>query len=112
MAPEKISLGNICRGAVEEVFQRELNRVLENIRDPNTPEKTKRKLNLEFTFTPYPDRTGAAVSFHVKTNVAMVEPVGGTIHISAAGGRLSAYPRDPRQDVLFTETDSEKHPAS
>jgi hypothetical protein len=99
--PETITLSNICRGAVEEVFQKEIEKLLENIRDPNTKDDAKRTVLLTFSFKPYPDRSGAVVEFAVKTTLQNIKPVGGTIHISTAGGESKAYPRDPRQQVMF-----------
>lgn len=101
MQPEKVSLLNICSGAVEEIFQREMKRILENIRDVNTADTAKRELTLKFTFKPYPDRSGATVEFATKSGLANVEAVNGTIHITAATGELAAFPRDPRQEMLF-----------
>lgn len=101
MEMERVSLMNICRGAVEEVFQHELEKVLENLRDSNTDDKAKRKLSLTFDFEPYPDRTGAVVNFSVKTSLVGLKPVGGTIHLMSTKGKLEAYPHDPRQDVMF-----------
>ena len=103
MGPEKLSLENICNGALEEVFQREIGRLLANIRDVNTDAGQKRKLVIEFGFEPHADRSGAQVVMQVKTPLAHVEPVKGNIHIAAIGGELAAFPRDPRQELLFGE---------
>lgn len=43
---EKLSLETLMQGAVQEKFENELKRVLENIMDPNTDFKKKRKLFL------------------------------------------------------------------
>lgn len=98
---DTINLRNICQGALEEIFQEALGRVLENIRDVNTSEKAVRKMNIKFQFGPLPDRSGAAVSFEIETKMAGVKPVGGTIHIVRQGGKVAAFPFDPRQEQLF-----------
>ncbi|WP_314881384.1 hypothetical protein [Filifactor alocis] len=40
---EKLSLETLMQGAVQEKFENELKRVLENIMDPNTDFKKKKK---------------------------------------------------------------------
>lgn len=101
MGPETLTLENICGGALEEVFQREVSRLLANIRDVNTEAEQKRKLVIEFQFDPHPDRSGARVVMQVKTTLANIEPVKGNIHIAGMDGKLAAYPHDPRQELLF-----------
>lgn len=103
MSAEKLTLDNICAGAVPEVFQRSLALVLQNIRDPNADADAKRTLTLEFTFKPHSDRAGADVSMIVKEKLATLPPVKGALFVSMKAGQLSAYPRDPRQEVLFRD---------
>jgi hypothetical protein len=101
MEQENVSLGNICGGAVEEVFQRELADVLENIGDVNTDPEAKRKMTLEFTFEPFPDRSGAKIIFSCKSKIAPVESVSGTMFLQRRGTAMVAVPHDPRQARLF-----------
>jgi hypothetical protein len=99
---DELTLENICSGAVPERFKRALQSILENMRDPNSPAKAKRTLNLEFTFAPHVDRCGAEVTFKIKERLAGDEEVTGNIYMAATGnGGITAYPRDPRQEMLF-----------
>ena len=50
------TLANFMGGALEERFAGELARVLDNIRDPNTPALGKRKIVVEFVFDPEDSR--------------------------------------------------------
>lgn len=100
---EKLTLENICGGAVPEVFRRSLDIVLRNIRDPNTDAEMKRKMSLEFTFAPHADRAGADVVLVVKEKLASLVTVKGAMYVSQKSGELAAYPRDPRQEVLFQD---------
>ena len=100
---EKLTLDNICAGAVPEIFQRSLKAVLANIRDPNADGDAKRTLTLEFTFKPHSDRSGADVSMVVKEKLATLPCVKGALFVSQKGGELNAYPRDPRQEALFRD---------
>jgi hypothetical protein len=104
---DQLTLDNICNGAVPERFLRALNTILRNIRDPNTPATGKRKMTLEFTFAPHNDRSGAEVEFGIKEKLAGDETVTGNIYMAQPpGGELRAYPRDPRQEVLFGSHDA------
>jgi hypothetical protein len=101
MDSENVNLGNICGGAVEELFQRELASILENVGDVNTDPEAKRKMTLEFTFEPFPDRSGAQVTFACKSKVVPVDAVKGTMFLQRRGTAMVAVPHDPRQARLF-----------
>ena len=101
MEQGNVNLGNICGGAVEEVFQKELAGVLENIGDVNTAPEAKRKMTLEFNFEPFPDRSGAKVTFSCKSKVVPVESVSGTMFLQRRGTAMVAVPHDPKQARLF-----------
>jgi hypothetical protein len=101
--PEKedVTLGNLCGGAIEEVFQREWASVLANIGDLNTPAEAKRKVTLELTLKPFKDRSGAQVSFSCKSKTLPVEAVEGTVFLQRRGLVMVAVPHDPKQIRLF-----------
>lgn len=96
-----LTIENICGGCVEERFQRELELVLRNIADVNTPHDQKRTFSLEFEFRPFPDRSGANIVLNVKSKLAAIEPVVGTTFFAKDGARTKAFNHDPRQDNLF-----------
>lgn len=98
---ENVTLGNLCGGAIEEVFQREWAQVLQNIGDLNTPAEAKRKVTLELTLKPFKDRSGAQVSFSCKSKTMPVEAVEGTIFLQRRGLSVVAVPHDPKQIRLF-----------
>lgn len=99
--PEDVSLSNLCGGAVEEVFQREFAAVLANIADVNTPAEAKRKISLEFTISPFEDRSGAQVTFACKSKTVPIEAVKGTVFLQRRGLVMVAVPHDPKQPFLF-----------
>ena len=98
-----LSLYNVCRGAADEIFQREVNLVIDNIVDVNTDCEQKRSIVMEFEFLPMKDRSGAAVSLKVKSKLAGVEPVEGTMFLTRRAGEVVAVPYDPRQEELFAQ---------
>jgi hypothetical protein len=106
MEPETLSLENICGGAVEEVFQRELIAILANIADVNTEPEAKRKITFEFTFEPFEDRSGAKVVFACKSKQAPVNAAHGTMFLSRRGSTFVAVPHDPKQARLFAAPDA------
>jgi hypothetical protein len=88
---------------VPERFARALRQILKNMRDVNAPAKAKRTLTLEFTFEPHTDRCGAEVTCKLKEKLAGDDAVKGNIYMAQqASGELAAYPRDPRQEMLFS----------
>ena len=103
-----LSLYNVCRGAADEIFQREVNLVIDNIVDINTDCEQKRAIIMEFEFLPMKDRSGAAVSLKVKSKLAGVEPVEGTMFLTRSAGEVVAVPYDPRQEELFAEVPKEE----
>ncbi len=56
MPPVSFTLANFMGGALEERFAGELARVLDNIRDPNTPALGKREIIVKFTLDPEDSR--------------------------------------------------------
>jgi len=98
---EDVTLSNLCGGAIEEVFQREWSAVLANIGDVNTDPEAKRKLTLEFTITPFQDRSGAQVTFSCKSKTVPVEAVKGTVYLQRRGTAMVAVPHDPQQIRMF-----------
>jgi hypothetical protein len=101
MEKEQVNLSNLCGGAVEEVFQRELAEILNNIGDINTDPEAKRKITLEFTLQPFEDRSGAQVTFACKSKVVPVNAVKGTVFLQRQGTLMVAIAHDPKQARLF-----------
>ena len=98
---EEVSLSNLCGGAIEEVFQREFAAVLANIADVNTDPEAKRKISLEFTISPFEDRSGAQVTFACKSKTVPVKAVKGSVFLQRRGLVMVAVPHDPKQSRLF-----------
>lgn len=100
---ETLNIGNICGGAVPEVFAHAVEEVFKNVKDINTSSDQQRSIVLEFKFEIFKDRSGAEVTFACKSKLAGVSPVVGTVFAVGSKDRLSVYAKDPRQDALFTE---------
>lgn len=99
--PVAVNIGNICGGAVPEVFERVLTEVLENIADINTNPTAKRKISLEFVFTPGHTREVSEVEFRCSSKTAPTTSVKGNVFLSKRMGSVQAFARDPRQEEMF-----------
>jgi hypothetical protein len=102
MDQETLSITNVCGGAVDEVFQRELAQVLANIGDVNTDAEAPRSIILEFKIKPFKDRSGAQVELAVKSKIVGIETTKGTMFLQRRGITMVAVPHDPRQARLFS----------
>lgn len=80
-----INLEKFAGGALAEKFNMGLTEVLENIADPNTDPRKKRKLTMELTFEPDEERELSMVDIVVKTKLQPNMPVATKIIIDRDG---------------------------
>ncbi len=80
-----INLEKFAEGALAEKMNGALKEVLENIQDPNTDFKFKRKLTLEMIFVSGEDRELAEVSMIAKTKLAPNKPIATKLVIGTDG---------------------------
>ena len=84
--------------------------VLNNIADPNTDYKKKRKLTIELTFSASEDRDLAAVGILTKTKLEPAKPIGTTFMMGTdgKGGIIaSEYKKQlPGQSVMRVDENS------
>lgn len=100
---QKVSLETIGGKAAGELFDAELNRVLQNIADPNTDSKSKRVITLTFTFKPGKERNTAKVETKCRATLAGINTVESDLFIGMSKGKLIAVENDPRQGQLFDQ---------
>ena len=67
---QDVTLLNIAQGAAQELFEREKQRVLNNIADPYTEAKAPRSIQLKVAFKPNPERDYAIVEVTVSSKLA------------------------------------------
>lgn len=104
---DELNLGNLCRGAALEQFEKLLPEILANIKNPNTSPKAVRTLKLEFRFKPNEDRNYAEVEIVPSLKMAGMSAAKGSIFISNAQGKVRGHAHDPRQDeIAFSEPPS------
>lgn len=104
---EGVTLDTIAGGALTELFQAELARILSNITDPNTDTSTKRVMTIQVKFKPNRDRDVADVDLTCSSKLAGIMTVSTQLFMGKHQGRLIAVESDPRQTNLF---DQERRP--
>lgn len=97
MAIGQIKLNTLGRGVALERFDEELARVVENVIDPNTEAKAKRKITLEVTIVPAHDRKQAAISISCQAKLAPVVSYATRAYLGKNGQQFLAFEDNPNQ---------------
>ena len=88
--------------AASELFQRELEKVVLNIQDPNTSAKTKRSITLTVAFIPQKnDRQSMALDVSADSKLAPQEGHSTLAYVGMKDSKPVAYANDPRQQEMF-----------
>ena len=80
-----INLDTLAEGGLTEKVNMALREVLNNIADPNTDYKVKRKLTIDITFISQEDRDLALLDIQTKTKLAPPKSIGTKIVIGTDG---------------------------
>ena len=103
VADQKLSLINIGGGAAVEKFDVELQKVLDNIADPNSVETAPRSITLKVTFKPK-ERTYTKIGISCKSALAEDDHYSTNAYIGASvNGKAEAYEHNPEQMKLAFE---------
>lgn len=100
---EGVTLDTIGSGALSELFDAELARILANIADPNTDTATKRVITIAVKFKPNRDRDVADVELSCSSKLAGIMTVSTQLFMGRHKGKLIAVENDPRQSTLFDQ---------
>ena len=106
MKGQVVNLANIGDGAAVELFEAELEKVLENIADPNTPADAVREITLKLKMKPDASRQVGAVGIQATSKLAPFNGAATTLFFTRnkEGGR-TALMQDPAQPGLFSDDD-------
>ena len=96
-AYEVISLESLNGGQIVALFDRELEKVLENIADENTPEKAARSISITIKIKPEEGRGSAVVEVASTSKLAPVKPSKSYAVFAFDGDKVTAYQSDPKQ---------------
>ena len=95
-----VDLASLNKGAVADLFEREWQKVLDNIQDINTDPKALRKVTIEIKVRPSEDRNKADTTIQVKSALAGVRPHEHFIVFAPRGGKVTAFTTDPKEQGL------------
>ncbi len=100
---QPVSLDTLGGGALGELFDAELSRILSNIADPNTSATQKRSMTITIAFKSGRDRDVAEVTLKCESKLAGIQTVQTQLFLGKQGGKHIAVENDPRQSKLFDE---------
>lgn len=103
----KLNLADMAQGAFMEQFYIELNKVLANIKDPNTDPKKARKITLTATLKTDEDREVVAFQVQSKASLVPAKPLSTIILVDKApdGTVVGAELKSGRKGQLFFDED-------
>lgn len=93
-------LGDVNNGAADEIFARELRKVIDNVMDASTDATAKRTITLTVELTPTEDRETMGVTVKSKVSLAPVRDDRGSMRLSLDDdGKVVATvkDKDPKQ---------------
>lgn len=96
---KQISLEDLQGGAVNEMFEDQLQKVLENIADINTKPDVVRKIKIEFEIKPDKTRKVAETKLTVKSTLAGIKPCESFLFFEKHNGSLIAYEDMPGPEL-------------
>jgi predicted KAP-like P-loop ATPase len=79
---DKLTISNLAKGALVEQFEGELEKVLDNIVDPNTAAMKVRKITITLEIKPNEHRNMADIKFHTKSSLIPANAVSTAILIN------------------------------
>lgn len=100
---ERISLVNLKDGAAIELFDFELQKVLDNIMDPNTKAEAVREVTLKIKIKPDKERGFGPVEIHATSKMAPIAPVMTQVFFGQDRDGAIAHEYNPKQGDLFEE---------
>lgn len=101
MSENVVSLSTLGNGAAVQLFQVELQKVLDNIVDENTNPKAIREVTLKVKVKPDEDRDYGQVSISCTSKLAPMAPFGTNFFIGKRGRQGVAQEHNPKQAKLF-----------
>jgi hypothetical protein len=98
-----VSLENLGQGAAIELFNAELQKVLDNINDDNTMPTLQREVTLKIKVKPNENRDIAEVDIQATAKLAPTHPFATHILIGKERGKVVAREYIPKQANIFKQ---------
>ncbi len=100
MEHEKLKLGNLANGAAEAMFQREVDKTMENIQDVNTPAQTTRVITLKIKIKPSETRQIGAVSVYVDSTLPGIKAQHAALYFGKENNKFVALQQKDLQGEI------------
>jgi hypothetical protein len=100
---DRVSLATLGNGAAVEMFDAELQRILDNIIDPNTKPTAIRSATLTVKIKPDEDREWGSVDIQACSKLASVQAYPTQIIIGKQNGKGVATEHNPKQIDAFRD---------
>lgn len=106
-----LTIEGVCQGAIPELFDAELKRVVENILDPNTHPTEAREIQLSIKIKPSKEgRASGRIEVSAKSKLAGSLGTGAAIYMGRRRGEVVATTYDPRQLQMQWEEEGKPKP--
>ena len=104
---DRLSLANLNHGAAIELFDFELQKVLDNIMDPNAKAEAIREITLKVKIKPNKDRSFGPVTIEPSCKLAGPAPVVTQAFFGMEAGKAVAHEYNSKQGDLFEDEGKE-----
>jgi hypothetical protein len=96
-----LNISEVGNGAIQELFNHEMAKVLHNIQDVNTDPRKLRSITIKVTFQPSADRNAAALDIDVTSKLANTLGAEATVFLGKdEEGNHGAFMVNPDQQQL------------
>lgn len=102
-----VTLVGLADGAVEERFQVELAKVIDNIKDPNTEAEKARRITVTFVFSPDKERRHCGLAIDIAAKLVGPDGLYTDVWVGRHEG-LPAVIEGPQQEKLFDTPEQTK----
>jgi len=87
----KLNSMTLADGAIMDMFDHQLKKVMANIADPSTGAATKRKITIEVEFAPDESRSMVGITISGQATLAHIKPVKSAALLENQDGKLEAF---------------------
>jgi hypothetical protein len=105
-----VTLASLANGALEELFQEELTRTVDNILDPNTIPDAKRTISLRIEIEPSEKREMATVRVFTGTKLAAIRGAETVLYMGRVKGENVVAEQNPAQLKMFEQPEPARFP--
>lgn len=104
MEEQPVALPTLGNGALNELFDRELERVVTDILDLNSEPSAVRTITVKVAIKPDENRNFGQVGLSVSSSLGKPKPVGTQMFFGRKDGKVIAVEGIPAQSEMFGET--------